>query len=208
MEFLEERSLLAGLSVGDISVSESGDYAYFVVLNEASEQTVIVQFSTSNGTAASGSDYTAVSGALTFQPGETGLVVTVPIINDSITEGDETFTLQLSNAVNAAIDDAQATSTIRKNDYAPVITGFAAEQGPGDFWTFYGTVSDEDEDPTGWTVAFGGILEAYGYTATVEEDGTFTLTAEFPGLAAGTASAQTTDSEGLDSNLATYYVDA
>ena len=49
------------------------------------------------GRASSGSDYDAVSGDLTFGPGETSKTIDVPVNGDTTIEGDETFTLELSD---------------------------------------------------------------------------------------------------------------
>jgi hypothetical protein len=61
-------------------------------------------------------------------------------------------------------------------------------------WTLEGTVVDGDNDVAGMTVVFGGVFASYGQSATVNADGTYSLTASFPGLQSGTATAQTTDS--------------
>jgi hypothetical protein len=92
------------------------------------------------------------------------------------------------------------------DDNPPVISNFGGTEGPENFWTFAGTVTDPDQEVAGMIVTFGGVLEGYGYTAIVQADGTFTLTKEFPGIYSGTASAQTFDSLGMSSNLATYYI--
>lgn len=72
-----------------------------------------VNYATSNGTATAGSDYTATSGTLTFNPGQTSRTFTVPIIDDSLNEVDETVNLTLSNPSNATLGSpATATLTI------------------------------------------------------------------------------------------------
>ena len=53
--------------------------AITVTLSAASSQTVTVKYATANGTAVAGSDYTATSGTLTFNPGETSQTINVPI---------------------------------------------------------------------------------------------------------------------------------
>jgi hypothetical protein len=63
---------------------------------------VKVNFATQNGTAGSG-DYNATAGTLTFNPGETQKTVSVTIKGDTKVEGNETFFVNLSNAINAAI---------------------------------------------------------------------------------------------------------
>ncbi|CAG0959908.1 RTX-I toxin determinant A from serotypes 1/9 [Methylophilaceae bacterium] len=115
------------LSINDISVNEAAGTATFTVtLSAASGQTVSVNYATSNGTATAGSDYTATSGTLTFTPGQTTQTITVPITNDTIFEGNETFSVNLSGATNATISDNTGVGTIIDNDAAPTIANVSA----------------------------------------------------------------------------------
>jgi len=57
-----------------------------------------ISYATSNGTATAGSDYTSTSGTLTFNGGVTSQTFTVPILQDSLVEGNETFNVALSSA--------------------------------------------------------------------------------------------------------------
>ena len=107
---------VAGDSVPE---SDSGNQAVFeVTLAGPTPVRVSVGYSTSNGTAIAGSDYTASSGTLVFAPGQTSKSVVVPIIGDDAFEPDETFTLTLSNPVNATLGTATATGTITNDDTA------------------------------------------------------------------------------------------
>ncbi|GGD95122.1 Calx-beta domain-containing protein [Paenibacillus nasutitermitis] len=100
---------------------------------------VTVDYTTSDGTAAAGEDYTSVSGTLTFASGEWTKTITVPILNDNDEEGDEQFTVTLSNPTGGAKLTAGASSTvvtIKSNDhygklYFDTPTYFAIEEtGP------------------------------------------------------------------------------
>ena len=108
------------LSVNDVTVTEGNsgtvNAAFTVTLSATSSQTVTVNYATANGTATVGSDYVAASGQVTFQPGQTSRAVTVVVNGDVIDEPDETFFVNLSNAVNAAIADNQSTGTITDDD--------------------------------------------------------------------------------------------
>lgn len=113
--------------VGDVVVDEAAGKATFVVtlggpsvFNQASKSTVTVAYATADGTAAAGSDYTARNGTLTFLPGESVKSVTVDLINDSIAETAESFSLRLTNASSANIVRGSATATIGANDSTPV----------------------------------------------------------------------------------------
>ncbi len=79
---------------------------------------VTVQFATANGSATAGSDYTALSQTLTWTDGDAAQkTIAIPILEDSLVEGDETFTLTLSSPFHAYLGTPhQATVTISDND--------------------------------------------------------------------------------------------
>jgi hypothetical protein len=117
---------------------------YTVTLSSASNQTIKVNYATANGTATAGLDYTAINGLLTFAPGATSQVINIPILNDSLNEADETFTLTLSSPTNASfgtlttvtttITDtltASVTTTLPANVENLTLTGTAAINGTG-----------------------------------------------------------------------------
>ena len=117
---------------------------YTVTLSNASSQTISVNYATSNGTATAGADYTATIGTLTFAPGVTTQVLNIPILNDSLNEADETFTLALSSPTNAILGavtiatttitdtiTAAVTTTLPANVENLTLTGTAAINGTG-----------------------------------------------------------------------------
>src|SRR5205807_1874935 len=97
-------------------------YAVFTVtLSNVSDRYVTIIYGTTDGTATQDtSDYTAVVGSVLFGPGDTVRSVSVPIGGDSIDELDETFFLNLTDAVNAVIGDGQGVGTILDNDTASI----------------------------------------------------------------------------------------
>ena len=118
--------------------------SYTVTLSQASNQTVSVNYATANGTATAGLDYTATIGTLTFAPGVTTQVLNIPILNDSLNEADETFTLALSSPTNAILGavtiatttitdtiTAAVTTTLPANVENLTLTGTAAINGTG-----------------------------------------------------------------------------
>ena len=109
-------------SVSNVASSEgnsgSKNFAFNVTLSQASTQTVTVGYATADGTATAGSDYTAVNGTLTFNPGQTSKTVNVPVLGDAIPELNETFYLNLTSATNATIAGGQGTGTIQNDDGA------------------------------------------------------------------------------------------
>lgn len=56
-----------------------------------------VNYSTADGSAVAGQDYTAVSGTLVFTNGMTTNTFTVPILNNGFVNSDKTFTVSLAN---------------------------------------------------------------------------------------------------------------
>lgn len=114
------------VSIGGVTVTEgtggTTNAVFPVTLSESSGQTVTVAFSTSNGSASAGSDYTATSGTVTFPAGTTSRTATVPVLGDTLDEDDESFLVTLSSPVNAAVGTAQATGTITDDDAAPNVS--------------------------------------------------------------------------------------
>ena len=106
------------LAVADARAEEGRDETidFTVTLAPASPAAVTVDYATADGSATAGEDYTAASGTLTFAPGETSKTVAVPVLDDAIDEGEETFTLALSAASGATIADAEAVGTIANSD--------------------------------------------------------------------------------------------
>lgn len=107
------------VAIGDVAVHEGqagGRSAVFTVsLSKASTSKVSVSFATSEGSA-TGSDFTANSGKLNFTAGTTSLTVEVDITADTATEGDEYFSVKLSNATGATIADTTATGAVVDDD--------------------------------------------------------------------------------------------
>ncbi|MEI2723259.1 MAG: Calx-beta domain-containing protein [Verrucomicrobiota bacterium] len=64
---------------------------------------VSVDYATVDGTAHAGEDYVAVSGTLHFAAGETNQQIAIPILNDTLEEGEEQFRLVLSNPTGGVL---------------------------------------------------------------------------------------------------------
>ena len=126
-ETAEDTTVTSKLSVADATASEEDDSTidFVVTLDQASDESVSVDYATSNGTATAGDDYTAKSGTLTFASGETSKTISVSIIDDSTEENDETLTVTLTNASGAVIDDGTATGTITDSEPVPLTSSFS-----------------------------------------------------------------------------------
>jgi len=119
--------------------------------------------------------------------------------------GQAEITVRATDTGGLFVETTFTVDVAPVND-APVISEFVGVDGPGDYWTFSGVVTDVDDVVEGMIVVFGGVLEPYNVTTVVRADGTFSLSDEFPGLESGLASAQTEDDDGALSNLALYEV--
>src|SRR5262249_53913527 len=122
------------LSASTASVAESaGAINLSVTLSAASPVTVTVDYTTANGTATAGSDYTPQSGTLTFVPGSTSQTISVPIANDVSDEPDETFSVTLSGPYGARLGTPSSTTvTITDDDPAPTVAWQGANTSVGE----------------------------------------------------------------------------
>ena len=84
---------------------------------------VSIQYATRDGTATAGSDYVASSGTLNWPAGDTTeRSFSVAVNADSVSEADETFSVQLSNpGGSAAIEGVDSFQVTLAND-APAVT--------------------------------------------------------------------------------------
>jgi len=89
-----------------------------VTLSAPSGNTVTVDYATSDMTAMAPADYLANSGTLTFMPGEVAQNIDMQLIDDMAAEGEETFTITLSNPGNGVLGNAIGTGTIDDDEFA------------------------------------------------------------------------------------------
>ncbi|MGB5473553.1 MAG: Calx-beta domain-containing protein, partial [Gammaproteobacteria bacterium] len=102
---------------GTYSVAENGASVLVTVTRTGgSAGAVSVGYATGNGTALAGSDYTTSTGTLDFANGVSSQSFSVPILNDSVPESSESFTLSLSNVTGGASLGAVSTATVTIND--------------------------------------------------------------------------------------------
>lgn len=118
-----------------------------------------VQYATSNGTAISAADYSAVSGSITFADGETSKTIVVPIINDTIDEFDERLALTLGdfNASAGAAGSLDVTLlTITDDDPPPSVSIDDVTVNEGNsgtsFANFTASLSNVSGKPVSFTI--------------------------------------------------------
>ena len=189
------------LAVADAAAGEGEEVEFAVELSAPSGLEVTVAWATSaeTGDTAEADDFEADSGTLTFAAGDTRRTVTVPTTRDADND-DETFTLTLSNPVNATLPDATATGTVvdlprlsvagasawegeavefavelTRRAPAAVTVDWRASAGPGD------TAEDDDLARTSGRLTIGegfgaGTVRVRTNHDADAEDETFTLT--------------------------------
>lgn len=112
-------------SVSSIQVIEDlGVLNLTVVRKGGSAGTLTIDYATIDGTAIAGQDYTATSGTLTFNGGETSKTIQIPILDDAVTEPDETFTVALRNApsLETLVAPSTVVVTIQDRNTIPIIS--------------------------------------------------------------------------------------
>ena len=177
----------ATVTVNDSTASEGDGITFTVTLSAAVEDGLTVTPSQTNGTAGSG-DYTANTSALTFAgtANETE-TFTVSTTEDSVFEGDETFTvgLTVSNAPSGVTSSDTGTGTIDDDDAAAVTVG-DARADEGDAMTFTVTLSAAVQGGLTVTPSFTDVSATKGtdytantsaltFTGTASETKTFTV---------------------------------
>jgi choice-of-anchor B domain-containing protein len=131
---LEDRTVTLAQSAGEIgfigtatdATEGAGIATVRMQRTGGSAGVVSIDYATSDLSASAGTEYTAVSGTLTWQDGEMSVQsFTVPIINDTLPEPDETFRIALSNPSGGATIDGSTTFdvTIVENDSTPPPVG-------------------------------------------------------------------------------------
>jgi hypothetical protein len=159
--------------------SDTSPLTFHVLLSRASTQSVSVDFVTGDGSLTAPSRYLATSGTLTFAPGETSKLVSVPIVGNTMEDGGGYFWVYFSNPVNASLLDigARVHCDVFDNDGAFIITNpsplpdgfvgapysltFTTVGGPGGALNWYATPpSSLSLDPV--TGVLGGIPTSAG----------------------------------------------
>jgi hypothetical protein len=162
------------LDSSSYNVPESAGVAQVTVQRvNGSAGSVGVNFSTSPGTATAGADYTPVSGTLLFADGETSKVIDIPIINDSLSEGNEFFNVNLTSpsggaaiafpatsAVNIIDDDLPGQFQFSSINYSRIETGGVAAINVERVGGIIGTVTVD------YTTGDGTATAGADYTAT------------------------------------------
>ena len=196
-----EASDAALVSVGDAGAVEGTAVVFTVTLSNSPASDVTVEYATSLAAddTASADDFTPSSGSVHFAAEATGAglrqTFTVATTEDALAEGDETFTVTLSEPAagfppNVSLDDAAARGTIRARRARPArnivpvsVSVGDAGAAEGDAVSFTVTLSESPASPV--TVNYATGLAA-GDTASADD---FTQTSGSVRFAAGATGA-------------------
>ena len=112
------------ISINDITIVEqNGNAVFTVTLSNPANCAVSFTVNTANNTALSSLDYTSIVNLLvTIPAGSTNVTVTVPILNDNLSEGTETYFVNITSPTNATISDGQGLGTIVDDEVRPTVT--------------------------------------------------------------------------------------
>jgi len=109
------------ISIADAPNTFEGSTAFFTVtLSVPSATSIVVNFSTADGTATAGTDYTATTGSVTFVPGQVTNTIAVHTLSDPTLEPNETFFVNLTSTTT--ITRAQAVGTIVDSANVPMLS--------------------------------------------------------------------------------------
>ena len=147
------------VSINSISLPEGNavmtSFGFTLTLNKTFPNPVTVTYSTLEGTAKAGEDFTATTNqSVTFQPNETQKIITVNVTGDDVREGDDIFTVMITGATNASIDQFSGTGTIINDDTRVPFTN-AGYDAPGSYPGYTLAWADEFN---------GGVLNAAAWT--------------------------------------------
>jgi hypothetical protein len=117
---------LPSISITDATVNESaGTVTVTLSLSTSSSNQVTVNYTTTDGTATKINDYSSVSGSIVFLAGQTSKPLTITITTDNISEFQETFYVNLSDAVNASIVKNRSTIIVYDASLPVELTNFS-----------------------------------------------------------------------------------
>ena len=148
-----------------------------VSLSAAYDAPVTVNYATSDGTAAAGSDYQAQTGMVTFAPGETSKPIAVQVIGDARPEADELLHVNLNGAsTNALIDRGRGNGIVVDDEVHLSISSNQAPREVTTSMTFWVGLSAPAAEAMvfNFSTQNGTAIAGQDYVATT---GTLTFTA-------------------------------
>ncbi|RYX78251.1 tandem-95 repeat protein, partial [bacterium] len=173
INILDNSTASVSISTTPVINENAGMATFTVTLSAAVQSAFTVDYTTVNGTAVAGLDFTARANTLTFPAGSLAgatLTFTVPINDDNLVEPTEDFSAAISNVRGAAVTIATATANVSITDNDTAVASIAPgtngnETGPVS-GTFIVSLSNPSSTDTQITYTLGGTAtEGTDYTA-------------------------------------------
>ena len=219
----EVQTPFPSFSIDDVTQSEgnSGTTDFVFTVTKTGAGAAGVDFTTVDGTATTAdNDYQPNSGTLNFASGDGTQTIIVKVNGDTNVESNEAFTVNLSNASDATIPDADGTGTIQNDDvplpslsiddvtqtegnagttaFTFTVTKTGADAASVDFDTQDGTAEDaSDYASNSGTLTFASGDATMQITVLVNGDTTPEVDEVFTVQLSNPSNATITDGEGL-----------
>ncbi len=117
--------ILPTINIGNAQVTEGNsgtrNASFTLKLSSVSITPVTVQYQTSDISATAPADYVTKSGTVTFPANTLNQVITIQVNGDLLDETDESFSVRISNPVNATLGNSSGTGKIIDDDLIPAI---------------------------------------------------------------------------------------
>ena len=176
----------AAISIDDMSVNEADGKAIFTVtLSGNIQDDLTLDYITNDASAIAGSDYTSISGTMTFAGGSlsgTQHTIEVPILNDEVAEPKETYAVDLKDLIctgSSSFGDNQGLGTILDNDPMTLaLSGFEiteTEAAQTSYFVVTSNISAQKDIEITFTTADISATSSSDYTAQTAH--TYTLVA-------------------------------
>lgn len=148
-------------TISHVTAQEGDDLVFTVTLSSELSTVSTLNYQTMNGSALSGSHFTATSGVLTFLPGETSKTITVPSLANTseFCASDKTFTLHITGS---GFDVESATGRITDSE-VPTISiadASATEGSPVNFVASLSGACASRNVSFNWTLSDGSVHAA------------------------------------------------
>jgi hypothetical protein len=113
---------------GDVVVPEAGGTATVTLVRTGDlSEVATVDYTTVDGSATAGQDFTFADGTVTFPAGLSTATISVPITSESLPDGDEDFTVVLSQpSATTLLTDRTAKVTIDNDDAGALLYGLTS----------------------------------------------------------------------------------
>jgi FG-GAP-like repeat/Calx-beta domain len=156
------------LTITDVSLVEpisSQGTVFRVTLSAPSGKPISFRYATANGTAISGSDYFPVNTVVNVQTGAVTVDCYVTVIGDTTFEPDENFFLNITNASNVSLADAQGEGRIINNDPVPTLNIYSNSVFEGDSGTSNTELTVQLSNPSYLPITFNALTSSGTATA-------------------------------------------